>query len=106
MNALQVIGKCFPFYANMVISATWSFLAGPEVVHTEPSVIWAGLLSISGKISKNWIQIRIWIWRTRLMIPLQVSFPDVEQRGAAQIRLKFWDICRGSLFRVTRLDCG
>ena len=31
-----------------------------------------------------------------------VSFPDVEQRGSAQIRLKFWDICRGSLFRVTR----
>ena len=31
-----------------------------------------------------------------------VSFPDVEQPGLAQIRLKFWDICRGSLFRVTR----
>lgn len=31
-----------------------------------------------------------------------VSFPDVEQRGMAQIRLKFWGICRGSLFRVTR----
>ena len=31
-----------------------------------------------------------------------VAFPDVEQPGMAQIRLKFWHTCRASFFRVTR----